>query len=582
MTESDLPARFTVIEALEPATSAGLWRARDTLLGREVLLERPFAAAGADRERSLREARALARVKHASVPRLFDVLETERGPLLVLEPLEGETLSDRLAREGLLPPAEARRIALALASALEAVHALGIVHRGVSAPNVVLKATEGEGSVVLAGFGFAKSGPGASSVPGTTFVYRRDGRASERPIEPPHPAPEQIRGEAADARADVFGLGWVLYECLTGRPPYAIELDVRHWRAPRAAHEERRGISRELSEIASRCLEIDPAKRFASASAVRGALESAEARAGGRRKTLVAASALVTLLAASFGVRALLRAESPAGSTAGERGAALAPRATATTYQPRYVACRALLVGIGAVYAQSGFPALANAERDVDALAERLGALAPAGRPKWDVAKLRGGEATRKAILAALNALRESAGPDDMLLVYYAGHGEPASGPNSGYVIPALAPTAKDDPSRAEWIRFDEFAHVFDETKAKHVLVAMDCCYGGRLGESETIAMRSSARAYEEAFLRERAHVVITSGRPNEEVSDGVEGGHSPFAAAFLAQLARGDEAVTSSEVFVAVQKELTGALQQPRLKRPTAGADGEIVFFLR
>ncbi|MBK7876868.1 MAG: caspase family protein [Planctomycetes bacterium] len=590
-----LPPRFQVLETLDDPCARGAWRARDTLLGREVLLKRPLVVEGedtaAERERSMREARALARVRHGSVARLLDVLETEEGPLLVLEPIEGETLSARLERDRVLPPAEACALGIELASALEAVHALGIVHRGVSAANVVLRpaASAGGSRLLLTGFTFAKSGPGAgSAMPGTTFVYRRDGgAASEARVEPPHPAPEQLRGEAADARADVFGLGWVLYECLTGRPPFAVELEPKHWRAPRSPSDTNRDVPRALSDAVLRCLAIAPSERFAGAAAVRGALEAAAAATRGPgtpRRFALAGGAAVVLLAGFFGARALL--EDPArrseASPPEDRGSAVAARG-AQAYAPRYAASRALLIGIGDVYAKSGFPPLPNAELDVRALEERLAALGAQGAEPWMIERLLGEQATHDAIIAKLRALAAEAGPDDKLFVYYAGHGEPARGSDkSGFVIPALAPSAQADPNRLAWVRFDEFAHVFEETKAKHVLVAMDCCYGGRLGEPEPVAMRSSAAVFEEKFLRERAHVVLTSGRANETVSDGTAGAHSPFAKAFLEQLARSDAAITTSEFHSAVQKELYGLQQSARIKRPTPGADGDVVFFLR
>lgn len=584
-----LPSRFQVLETLVAPDAAGLWRARDVLLGREVLVKRPLAHEGldedAERERTLREARALARVKHASIGRLLEVVETEHGPLFVLEPLEGETLSDRLAIERTLSADSTRAIGIEIASALEAVHALGIVHRGVASGNILLRSTPTkESALVLAGFTFAKSGPGVGgAIPGTTFVYRRGASEEREPIvEPPHPAPEQLRGEPADARSDVFGLGWVLYECLTGLPPYAIELELKHWRAPRSPRETNKGIPESLAAAVLKCLALSPADRFPSAASVKAALEGANSSRTGRKQLVVAGGGLAIVIVASLGLRAALADdEAPRGAPEVERGRSVVSSSSAAL-APKYSTSRALLIGIGAVYAETGHIPLPNAERDVLAIRAELEAVAAAGKEPWVVETLLGKDATNKAIVEKLRALARAGEPDDKLFVYFAGHGEPARGSEkSGFVLPALSRTEQDDPSRFDWIRFTEFAAVFGETKAKHVLVAMDCCYGGRLGDEDVIAMRSSS-SFEVKYLQERAHVVLTSGRANEKVSDGVSGEHSPFARAFLDQFARDGVAFTTTELLAAVQVKMKGQNQTPRMKRPTEDASGEVVFFLK
>ncbi|MBI5364535.1 MAG: caspase family protein [Planctomycetes bacterium] len=592
MTAHELPSRFQVLETLVAPDAAGMWRARDTLLGREVLLKRPLAHEGRDadveRERSMREARALASVKHASVARLFEVIETPQGPLFALEPLEGETLSDALARVRSLAPDAVRALGIELASALEAVHARGIVHRGVSAGNIVLRPAPMEGStLLLAGFTFAKSGPGVGgAIPGTTFVYRRGEESAREPVvEPPHPAPEQLRGEAADARADVFGLGWVLYECLTGMPPYAVELDLKHWRAPRNPSDSKRAVPRALSECVLRCLALAPNERYASAAAVRAALEATVASAKGKQRLVLAGGGLVVLIAAAFGLRAALAGGGESGSRgpeAIERGSRVAGTAS-TVYQAKYTTSRALLIGIGEVYAKTGSLPLPNAERDVGAIRAELEAIQAARKEPWEIDSLLGPQATQDAIVTKLRALAALGGPDDKLFVYYAGHGELAGGTGqTGFVVPALAPLANEDPQHVRWVPFSEFTDVFKNTRAKHVLVVMDCCYGGKVGEADAIAMRSSAPVFEEKFLRERAHVIITSGREDERVSDGPAGGHSPFAQAFLDQITRGGVAFTSTELYAEVNKRLYEERQSARIKRPTKDAEGEVVFFLR
>src|SRR5689334_5293183 len=164
--------RFQILEELARCETGTLLRARDQLLQREVVLKLPPEGAradgGSETERELREARALARVQHRAIVRLLDVLESPAGPVLVLEPTSGESLAERLLREQRLDPAAVRALALELAGALAAVHAIGVVHRGITLDQIVLLA---DGRPQLGGFGFAKFCGSASLFPGTTFLY---------------------------------------------------------------------------------------------------------------------------------------------------------------------------------------------------------------------------------------------------------------------------------------------------------------------------------------------------------------------------------------------------------------------------
>lgn len=583
MADSLLPPRFEALEEIARSDAEILWRARDLLLQREVVISRPTRELGAiqdpaDVERSLRQARALARIQHAGIVRLLDVIETSDGPLLVMEPVPGETLADLLAREGKLSPARVAALALELCRGLEAVHAAGVVHRGVSASNIALRA---DGSPVLTGFVFAKFGAGEARVPGTTFVYATRDAGAEGPLAPPHPAPEQILGQAADARSDVFGLGWVLYECLTGSSPYPVEIECTAWKEPA----DPKPASKGLADVVLRCLNPKPLKRYATAKEVRAAIEAVPAPAASRRRRLVALPALAAL-ALVAGLAWAWRSELRGGEALA-RGTApkgLGPPGARPEhgYSDRYDRSRALLIGIGETYARNGFPALPNAERDVEAIAARLREIRSENE-RWDVDVLRGSSASRDEILARLAALSRAAKENDKLFVYYAGHGSRHEvSDKSGWIIPADGQTLEKDPGRRTWVRFDEFAHLFDESLAKHVLVAMDCCYGGRLA----VARGAGAAAYGRRLVSEPAKVVITSGRPNEQVSDGVRGENSPFARAFLDALSRTDvEAITSTEIFAGVQARF---LEEEVAHLPQRGtplgspAGGEVVFFLR
>ena len=600
-----LPDRFEVLEVLARNESEESLRARDRLLQREVQISRPTAqplaaGEGQDLQRSLRQARALARVQHPGVVRLLDVIETAAGPLLVMEPVAGETIAERLARQGPLDPDLVRALGVQLCGALEAVHAVGVVHRGISPGNIVLRS---DGSVCLSGFTFAKFGATGAEIPGTTFFYTPRSGASPAssatpPLAlPPTPAPEQMRGQTADARSDLFGLGWVLYECLTGEDPYPRDLDAEQWEAPVDPRRRAPGTSSQLAEAILRALRTSPLKRFANAAEMRAALAEAGAGApvtagagASRRPRALAWSAGVgvALIAGFFAIRLVGSSSAGGGdpTPGAERGFPPKDSPADGTYSPRYTKSRALLIGIGEAYGEIGFQALPNAERDVDALAKKLGEMRG---EDWEIATLKGRDASGKAIVTRIRALSNSAQRDDKLFVYYAGHGAKHTVSNqTGWIIPADAKTVQEDAEHSSWVKFTELSDVFHESSAKHVLVAMDCCYGGLLTTYRGLASPADGngddRAYREALLTRGAHVVITSGRSFEVVQDGAPGTHSPFARCFLEALSIPDGApVTAHGIFERINqtfiKERVGHIPEWHLPRgPNEG--GDVVFF--
>jgi TolB-like protein len=186
--------------------------ALDRHLGRHVAIKmiRDASSSPASRERFIREARAAAAIAHPNVCLLHEVGEHEGQPFLVMELLEGEPLSDRLAA-GPLPLAQALEIVLPVLSALGALHARGLVHRDLKPSNIFLTLH----GVKLLDFGLARqvSRPGAEpmtalTIPGTLYGTPR------------YMAPEQITGDDVDARADIFATGVLIYEMVTGHSPF--------------------------------------------------------------------------------------------------------------------------------------------------------------------------------------------------------------------------------------------------------------------------------------------------------------------------------------------------------------------------
>jgi uncharacterized caspase-like protein len=274
---------------------------------------------------------------------------------------------------------------------------------------------------------------------------------------------------------------------------------------------------------------------------------------------------------ALLGWRFWPRAEAPSGErglAANDVNAAAAP----TTFQPGFRESHALLIGIGEAYKRNGFPPLANAVRDVEALDE---ALRSSSADHWQTRLLREEEATFDGIRAALAELEEKLQPEDRALVYFAGHGEPHErSDSSGWLIPADAETATRDPARLHWLPFDAFARFLTDASAKHVLLAMDCCYGGRLAATRA----AGASKFQARFTTEPASVVLASGRANERVSDGTIGQHSPFADIFLEALKPGGGSFTSGMLYSAMLQRFT-ELDLPQT--PVLEAKGEFVFLL-
>lgn len=184
---------------------ATVWRARDTRLDRTVALKRPHPAPPGDpvHARIEREARAAASLNHPHLVAIFDVGQDETGPFIVMELVEGATLAE--AGPELDRPASLRVIAQ-VADALAVVHAAGIVHRDIKPANVLMS----DRGPQLTDFGIAVAGDATSRL-------TRDGSLVATPS---YASPEQLEGRPATAKSDIFSLGVVLYELITGRLPF--------------------------------------------------------------------------------------------------------------------------------------------------------------------------------------------------------------------------------------------------------------------------------------------------------------------------------------------------------------------------
>ena len=193
-----------------------VWLADDELLGRAVAVkEVGFPAELTDeqravlRERTYREARAAARLNHPSAVTVFDVVAENGWPYIVMELIEARTLAKVIRDDGPLTPREAARIGLSVLSALEAAHAIGMVHRDVKPANIMLRP---DGRVTLTDFGIATS-TGESSITSSGLLLG----------SPSYMAPERARGEEPGPPCDLWSLGATLYTAVEGKPPYERE-----------------------------------------------------------------------------------------------------------------------------------------------------------------------------------------------------------------------------------------------------------------------------------------------------------------------------------------------------------------------
>ncbi len=295
--------------------SGEVFRARDVRLGRDVAVKVLRDRFGSDvgRARFQREARAIAMLSDPHVVTIYDVGEHDGVPYLVTELLVGDTLRDRLDR-GVPTVAQAVRWTTEIARGLAAAHGRGIVHRDLKPANLLVTAG---GAIKILDFGLART----LEVPG------RDGGVSQPVVSAPgevlgtigYLAPEQARGEPVTAAADLFALGAVLFELLTGERAFTgagpldqIEAVLGH--VPPAPSSRRAAVPVALDRVVARCLAKDPAQRFESARDLAFALEQAlvapprgPARWQGPRRLVAAGLAAVGLAGTAVGAVAVER-----------------------------------------------------------------------------------------------------------------------------------------------------------------------------------------------------------------------------------------------------------------------------------
>ena len=283
------------IESLLGAGGMGeVYRARDARLNRTVaikVLPKAFSADADRLQRFTQEARAAAALNHPNILSIFDIGEADGAPYIVSELLEGTTLRE-LVRNGPLPVRKAIDCALQTARGLAAAHDKGIVHRDLKPENIFVT---DDGRVKILDFGLAKlTRPEATSEGGDTLTAQVNTEPGQVMGTAGYMAPEQVRGKAADSRADIFAFGSILYEMLSGKRAFRGESPADTMSAilkeePEELSETGRNIPLPLERIVRHCLEKNPARRFQSAGDVAFNLEQLADSSVGTRTSAQAA-----------------------------------------------------------------------------------------------------------------------------------------------------------------------------------------------------------------------------------------------------------------------------------------------------
>ena len=268
-----LADRYELGPVLGQGGMARVHQAVDRQLDRRVaikVLAPPFDRDDEFVERFRREARAAAGLSHPNIVAVFDSGSDDGTHFIVTELVEGETLADRL-RDGPMPPADAVAVAVDIARALAAAHALGLIHRDIKPGNVMLLP---DGRVKVVDFGIARAA-GSDTLTHTGVVLGSTAYLS----------PEQAGGQPVDERADLYSLGCVLYEMLTGQVPFRADTPIatmyRHVNEDAPPPSTIAPVQPELEDVVLRCLEKDPKRRFASAAELEAALLAVPLARGG-------------------------------------------------------------------------------------------------------------------------------------------------------------------------------------------------------------------------------------------------------------------------------------------------------------
>lgn len=273
-----LATRYEILRAIGSGGMGYVFQARDRETGDVLALKilRPeIATDAAMAERFKNELRLARRITHKNVCRIHDFNRIDSLAYISMEYVDGETLRAVLERTGTLPAARVIALLQEIGAGLSEAHAQGVVHRDLKPENIMITTS---GSVKVMDFGIARSLEAGATTTQTLIGT------------PAYMAPEQVQGRGVDARSDVYALGLMLYECLAGRRAFVAPTPIataikQAQERPAALQSVRADVPRSLAHAVMRCLEKEPARRFASVT------ELLQAVASTRRQPLAAALA---------------------------------------------------------------------------------------------------------------------------------------------------------------------------------------------------------------------------------------------------------------------------------------------------
>ncbi|WP_273842733.1 protein kinase domain-containing protein [Rubrobacter calidifluminis] len=320
--ESALVGRYRVQSTLGSGGMAVVYRAEDTVLGRLVALKtlrEAYAEDATFRVRFRQEARAMASLDHENIVRIYDIYRDGQLPFIVAEYVDGNDVGKLIERRGRLSEQHAKNIAVQVLRALSYAHARGIIHRDIKPQNVL---STWDGRVKVADFGIAR------------MLEEEGAESGEIVGSARYMSPEQLRGEEATPRSDIYAVGVLLYHCLVGRPPFngSLKKIMRDQlrKPPRPPRQMNRKISAHMEAVILKALSKDPSDRYASAEQMLRDLE--EERPGGvrhqilRGRRMLAAASLAVLVVFGGGVSLAANLIQPVSGT--HRAAAAAGHPT--------------------------------------------------------------------------------------------------------------------------------------------------------------------------------------------------------------------------------------------------------------
>jgi tetratricopeptide (TPR) repeat protein/predicted Ser/Thr protein kinase len=280
---SAIGSRYEIVRLLGQGGMGAVYQANDKELDRQVAIKviRADMASNPEILRRFKQELILARqITHKNVIRIFDLGQADGIKFITMEYIEGENLQSVLRRKKKLEPAEAANILAQVCRALEAAHHEGVIHRDLKPQNIML---DKSGRAYVMDFGIARSMVGAGMTQTGALIGTPD-----------YMSPEQAKGQSIDARSDLFSLGIIFYEMLSGKVPFDADTTMgKLWKRTnepaRPLDELDKTIPKPLSDIVRKCLEIDPNKRYSSAEELLQQIEIWQGPAAGTRVVTVQA-----------------------------------------------------------------------------------------------------------------------------------------------------------------------------------------------------------------------------------------------------------------------------------------------------